>query len=261
MKYFLRPIISNILLVIESILLFFITSMFILKITVFNKNYVVKKIDSTYYETVYNETQDTMFYIARKSNLKENFVQNVFTIEDVKNDTKQFIDSFYKGEHPEINTELIKENINKNIEDYEEEKNKTIESSIKKDFVNKATSTYKNEIRLLNSFEKESKTFNKYNKLNNTLLLLLVVDLIVLLIINKKIFKKGEYHIILFSSSVSLLITFIYTRLLNIKNLFIYNENVSKIIRKIIISPTYISLIFIIIYTALGIYIIRKKKD
>ena len=87
MKYFLRPIISNILLVIESILLFFITSMFILKITVFNKNYVVKKIDSTYYETIYNETQDTMFYIARKSNLRENFVQNVFTIEDVKNDT------------------------------------------------------------------------------------------------------------------------------------------------------------------------------
>ena len=70
MKYFLRPIISNILLVIESILLFFITSMFILKITVFNKNYVVKKIDSTYYETIYKETQDTMFYIARKSNLR-----------------------------------------------------------------------------------------------------------------------------------------------------------------------------------------------
>lgn len=261
MKYFLRPIIGNILLIIESILLFFITSMFILKITVFNKNYVIKKIDNNYYETTYNETLDTMSYIARKSNLKEKFIQNTFTLEDVKNDTKQFIKSFYKGEHASINTELIKENINKNIEDYEEETNKKIDEVTKKEFINKTTSTYKNDIRLLNTFEKESKTFNKYNNLNDTLLLLFVIDLIVILIINKKIFKKDEYHIIFFSSSVSLLITFIYIRLLNIKNLFIYNESVSKIIRKIIINPTYISLIFIIIYAALGIYIIRKKKD
>ena len=260
MKYFLRPIIGNIILVIESILLFLITSMFILKITVFNEKYVIKKIDNNYYETTYNKTIDTISYIARKSNLKESFIQSTFTIEDVKNDTKQFIDSFYKGEHPEINTELMKENINKNIEDYEEN-NKEIDEKIKKDFINKATTTYKNEIRLLNTFEKDSKTFNKYNNLNNTLLLLFVIDLIVILIINKKIFKKDEYHIILFSSSISLLITFIYIRLLNIKNLFIYNESVSKIIRKIIINPTYISLIFIVIYAVLGIYIIRKKKD
>ena len=74
MKYFLRPIIGNILLVIESILLFFITSMFILKITVFNEKYVTKKIDNNYYEATYNEMIDTMSYIARKSNLKEDIL-------------------------------------------------------------------------------------------------------------------------------------------------------------------------------------------
>ena len=261
MKYFLRPIIGNILLIIESILLFFITTMFILKITVFNKNYVIKNIDNSYYEETYNETIDTMSYIARKSNLKERFVQNVFTIEDVKKDTKQFINSFYKGEHAGINTELIKENINKNIEDYEEESNKSIDEKVKNDFISKITSTYKNEIRLLNNYEKASKSFNKFNNLNNTLLLLFIIDLIILLIINKKIFRNSEYHIILLSSSISLFITFIYIRLLNIKNLFIYKENVSNIVKKIIINPTYISIIFIIIYLISGIYIIRKKKD
>ncbi len=260
MKYFLRPIIGNILLVIESILLFFITSMFILKITVFNEKYVTKKIDNNYYEATYNEMIDTMSYIARKSNLKEELIQSTFTIEDIKKDTRQFINAFYEGKHASINTELIKENINKNIEDYEE-KNIKIDENVKKKFTDKITSTYKNEIRLLNTFEKESKTFNKYNNLNNMLLLLFIVDLIVLLIINAKIFRKTEFHIILFSSSISLFITFIYIRLLNIKNLFIYNESVSKIIRKIIINPTYISLIFIIIYTALGIYLLKQKKE
>lgn len=261
MKYFLRPIISNILLIIESILLFSITAMFILKITVFNEKYAIKKIDKTYYENIYNETLDTISYIARKSNFKERLVQNIFTKEDIENDTKLFVESFYKGEKVEINIELVKEILKNNIEDYEEEKNIKIEENKKNNFISKVTSTYKNEIRLLNNFENQSKTFNKFNKLNSTLLMLFIVDLIILLVINKIIFKKTEYHIILLSSSIALFITFIYTKLLNLKNLFIYNENVSRIVKKIITNPTYLLFIFIIIYTTLGIYLVKKKKE
>lgn len=261
MKYFIRPIISNILLAIETILLFSITVIFILKITVFNEKYAIKKIDESYYENVYNETLDTISYIAKKSNFKERLVQNIFTKEDVENDTKLFIKSFYKGEKVEINTEQVKEFLKNNIEDYEEEKNIKIDENKKNNFTSKVTSTYKNEIRLLNNFENQSKTFNKFNKLNSTLLIIFIIDLIILVVINKMVFKKTEYHIILLSSSISLFITFIYTKLLNLKNLFIYNENVSRIVKKIIISPTYLLFIFIIIYTVLGVYLIKQKKE
>lgn len=262
MKYMMRPIISNILLIIESILLFLITGMFILKITVLNENYIIKKLNKTnYYETVYNETSDTMAYIARKSNIKERLINNTFTQEDIKRDVNKFIKNFYQGNKIEINTELLKENVNRNIETYEEEKNIKLDDKIKKEFLNKITETYKNEIILMNNYEKESKTLSKYVSLNNILLLLFIVDLVVLLIINNKIFRKKEFHIILFSSSLSLLITFIYTKLLNFKNIFIYNENVSKVIRRVVIDPTYLIIIFVIIYTALGIYIAKQKKE
>lgn len=262
MKYMMRPIISNILLIIESILLFLITGMFILKITVLNENYIIKKLNKTnYYETVYNEASDTMAYIARKSNIKERLLNNTYTQEDIKKDINSFVKNFFNGKKIEINTELLKENINRNIESYEEEKNTKIEDKTKKEFINKITETYKNEIRLMNNYEKESKTLNKYVNLNNILLLLFIVDLVVLLIINKKIFRKKEFNIILFSSSLSLLITFIYTKFLNLKDIFIYNENVSKVVRRVVIDPTYLIIIFIIIYTALGIYITKQKKE
>lgn len=260
MRYITRPIISNILLVIESILLFLITSTFILKITIFNEKYAVKNIDETYYETVYNDTIDIMSYITRKSNLKEILIQNIFTIEDIKEDTKSFVKSLYSKEKLEIDTSLIEININKNIEDYEE-KNKKIDNKVKNEFINKIVSTYKNEITLLNSFEENSVTLNKYNNLNNTLLLMFIVDLIILLIINKKIFKKDEYYIVLLSSSISLFLSSIYLKLSSIKNIFIYNNNVSRIVRKIITKPTNISIIFIIIYTIIGIYLLKKKKE
>jgi hypothetical protein len=261
MKYMMRPIISNILLTIESILLFLITGMFILKLTILNENYIIKKLDKTnYYEAVYNETKDTISYIARKSSISERIINNVFTQENIKKDVNKFIKNSYQGKKVEINTELLKENINRNIETYEEEKNIVLDDSVKRHFVNKVTETYKNEITLMNNYEKESKTISKYSSLNNTLLLLFIVDLIVLLIINKKIFRKAEYHIILLSSSISLLLTFIYTKLLNLNKIFIYNENVSKVIRKVVINPTYILFIFIIIYLIGGVYLLKSKK-
>ena len=261
MKYQTRKIISNSLLIIESVLLFAITLMLILKITVFNKSYVIKKIDQNYYENMYNETIDLMKYIARKKGYKEYFVENIFTTNDIKKDTKQFVDAFFNEKNVEINTDSIKSNLNKNIEEYEKTKEKKYDETEKNKFVDKITSTYKNEIRLLKTFDDYSNSFNKYNKLNNSLLLITILDLAILVIINKKIFKKEDYQIILLSSGISLSLTFIYTKIINLKNIFIYNENVSRIIRKIFINSTNISLIFIVIYIITGIYLIRKKKE
>ena len=187
MKYQTRKIISNSLLIVESILLFAITLMFILKITVFNKSYVIKKLDQNYYENMYNETIDLMKYIARKKGYKEYFVENIFTTNDIKKDTKQFIDAFFNNKKVEINTDFIKSNLNKNIEEYENKKEKKYDETEKNEFVDKITSTYKNEIRLLKTFDDYSNSFNKYNKLNNSLLLISIIDLIILIIINKTI--------------------------------------------------------------------------
>ena len=89
MTYRTRKIISNILLFLESILLFLILITFTLRITILNKNNVIKKLDKTnYYEKVYNETLDNMKYITRKSGYSSKIIDDTFSIEDIKRNTK-----------------------------------------------------------------------------------------------------------------------------------------------------------------------------
>lgn len=74
MTYRTRKIISNILLSIESILLFLILITFTLRITILNKNNIIKKLDKTnYYEKVYNETLDNMKYITKKQDIHQRY--------------------------------------------------------------------------------------------------------------------------------------------------------------------------------------------
>jgi len=255
MRYMAKPIISNILLFIESLLLFSITIIFSLKLTILNEKYVIKKLEKTnYYEYVYEETKNTMTYITKKSSIPSEVLENTFSLEDIKKDVNSFIKSFYKGEKVNINTEHLKENLNKNLENQEIEQNKLT------DYTNKMISTYKNEIRLMNSFEENSIILNKYNKISTILLLLLIADLTVLIIINKKIFKKAEYNVLLYTSALSLIGTNIFINILNINNLFIYNNKVSQILKTIINSFQIKNFMFILLYIILGLKIIEKNN-
>ena len=261
MRYMQRMIIGNILLVIEAILLFLISVLFVFKMTVLNEKYIVKKLaKNNYYENLYQETKDTVSYIATKSGIKVRLVENVFTLDDIKSDTNKFVSSFLQGKKVEINTELLKENINRNIEEYEEDTTTTIDSTLKNEFVGKVVSAYKNEVSLLNSFSKESSSIYNLTKLVKTLLLIFVLDLAVLVFINFKIFRKMEYHIVLFSTSISLFITYIYIKLLNFKNLYIYNSNVSNVLRNVISRSSNFIIIFILLYLGAGIFIVKYKR-
>ena len=261
MRYMQRLIISNILLIIEAILLFAITILFVFKITILNEKYIINNLTKTnYYDNLYEETKDSISYIAKKSGIKPRLVENVFTLNDIKSDTNKFVNSFLQGQKAEINTELLKENINRNIEEYEEDTNTPIDNNLKNEFVNKIVSTYKNEVSLLNIFSKESSSINNLTKLFKALLLIFVLDLAVLVFINYKIFRKMEYHIVFISSSISLFISYIYIKLLNFKNLYIYNSNVSNVLKTIIKKSSNLSLIFIILYAIAGILITKYKK-
>ena len=259
MTYRTRKIISNILLCIESILLFLILITFTLRITILNKNNIIKKLDKTnYYEKVYNETLDNMKYITKKTGYSSKILNDTFNVEDIKRNTKKYIESIYENKKIEINTEFLKENIEENLDNYIKENN--LDNSKKTEYINKITATYKNEIRLMKEFNDASLYINKYVNLSNTLLILFIIDLIVMIIINKKVFNKQEYYIPCFSSVISLLVTNIIVKIIS-KNLFVYNNQVTEVIKLVIKKSLGINILLILLFIILGIIAFKFIKE
>lgn len=260
MTYQTRNIISNILLFLEAILLFSIIILFSFKLA-FNKNTVIKKMDKTnYYENLYNETLDNMKYIKKKSGFYPIILEETFNIEDIKRDSNKYVESIFKNEKIEINIETLKENIETNLDEYLKEKDIEIESTKKSEYINKITTTYKNEIRLMKQYNEIGKDINRYNKLSSTLLILFIIDLVILLIINKKIFNKKEYYILFFTSALSLLITNICISKI-LKQLYIYNNSITDVLKLVIKKGIHINLLFVIILLGLGILTNKYIKE
>ena len=256
---FYRKTIANILLFIEALLLILLTITFSLKITILNKNHMMKKLKKTdYYEKTYEEIKDTMKYITRKSGYNEYIIEDTFTIEDIKNDINKYVVSIYNNKELELNTEHLKENITNNLEEYIKTKNKVRTEEQKKEYIDKIISTYKNEITL--SGQLDNLKLDRYIKMDNTLNVVFLIDLIIILIINKKIFNKREYSTVLFISGISLLLINILTRTINFKDIFIYNDAVSSVIKKSINSSLFIMVPFIIIYIIAGLSIRKIRK-
>ena len=262
MKYMIKPIVSNILLLIEAILLSLITLIFVSKITILNEKYIIKKMAKTnYYDQVYDEIKDDMAYITRKSGFSSRIIDDIFKKEDLKKDINNFIKQTYKNEKNVINVELLKENLNKNLEEYLEEKGLEITETDKKTYINKITTTYKNRVNLMNYLDSSSKALSKLYKSNNSFIVLFIIDLIVLIGINKKIFRKKEYNVLTFTSALTLIGISIFIKTININNLFIYNIEISNLIKAIIQKFTNISFLIAIIYIIAPIMLKKYIKN
>ena len=248
-----RKLSANILLFIEVLLLVLIIITFSLKITILNEKYVIKQLKKTnYYETLYEEIKDTMKYITKKSGYNEYIIEETFKIEDVENDVNKFVKSIYKNKELDLNTEHLKENITNNLEEYIKLKEKIRTEEQKKEYVNKIINTYKNEIQLSNKLNIK---LDKYIKINNILNIMFVIDLIVVMIINKKIFNKKEFDTLLFSSGISLIGINILIKTIKFSNIFIYNNTVSELIKRIINKSILITIPLTLIVIILGILI------
>ena len=264
MTYQTKKIISNILLFLETIFLFLIIVLSVLKITTTDKN-IIKKMEKTnYYEKLYNETMENMVYITRRTGFTSKILNDTFSIEDIKRDTNKYVESIFNDKAIEINVESLKENIETNLEKNIEDENLEIDSNIKKEYVNKITSTYKNEIRLMKEYNNISKDLKNKLSFIKTLLILSIVDLIVLIIINKKIFNKKEYYIICFSNALALMITDIIVRIY-LKRIFIYNDSITQVFNLVIKKGIHINSLVWLILIALGIitnkYIKEEKEE
>ena len=258
-KKTINIVISNILLLTESILLFFIVILFSSRISILSKNTIIKKLNKTnYYEKTYNLIKENMEYTSTKSAISKRVLYDIFYIEDIKNDTNKYIKGIYNNKEIEININKIEERLIDNLEEYEEEKNIEISNSKKESYIKKITSIYKNEITLMNEFNNTSKTINRQISFINLILPILIIDLAALVLVNRKIFKKYELYVPAFSSAIALLISTIY---IGIHKVFIYDNKVTEIVNEVIKKGIIVNIIFIIFLTILGVLSLKLIKE
>ena len=103
----IKIIASYVLLFIESVLLFIVTSLLIAKFTVFDVNYIKNSLEkNNYYKELYDEIITEMSYYTNQSGFEDSILDNTFTLGEVKYETNKFIENTYKGKSLSIDTTI-----------------------------------------------------------------------------------------------------------------------------------------------------------
>ena len=115
----LKIIGSYILLFIESILLFIITTLIVSKFTVLNNNYIKNNLEKNgYYKDLYDEIITEMSYYTNQSGFEDSILDNIFTMGELKYETNKFIENTYKGKSLTIDDSKLRERLTNNINEY-----------------------------------------------------------------------------------------------------------------------------------------------
>lgn len=86
--------------------------------TILNKNYILSKLEETnYYNKIYEEVKSNFENYIHQSGLEESVLEDIISKEKVKKDTELIISNLYDGLEEKIDTQEIKDNLNKNIEE------------------------------------------------------------------------------------------------------------------------------------------------
>jgi len=120
----------------------------IISSTIFNKDYVIGKLDSTnYYVNTYSQVNSDFENYILQSGLDKSVLEDLVTVEDITKDTKLIISNIYDGRNGEIDATHIKEKLTNNIEKSLEDKD--IDSSTQKaidKFIETIVEQYKDSI-------------------------------------------------------------------------------------------------------------------
>ena len=251
-----------------TICIFIILLLFVLKLTILNKNYFIKQLNKTnYYHELYTEIDNDFENYLRPSGFDISIKDNLLTEEELKLVINKNVDNFYKGKKINVDTTKIKERLEGNIDNYLNKINIKIsdEGSLNK-FKDEFIKIYSNRVIINDELIKQSNTFSKLNNLVNIFFYILIIIFIILFLITKVVFKKITLFIPTITSIILYIISYIFiVSKINIKNIKFWNTSVSNIIKNIFYDNInyikYIIVIGLILeLIRMIIYTIRKKR-
>ena len=261
----IKIIISYLITILLSISLSTLILIIVLNSNILNKTYITNTInDSNYYETLKKSIDDSLSELTPQSGFNDEILDNIYTINDLKKETKLIINSIYNNKKYNPNKEYIKRRLEDNINKFIENNNIDITNKAKKQiekFENTIIEAYYNQISYSNSIINNIRT--KVNKLNNiiqpvtyVLISLIIVLLIILFIINHIEIIEYIYMTLIISSTLLLIPKVFEYNELNLSKKTVLNNHINIIVREVL-NNIYDKLqIYSIIFLIIGILLL-----
>lgn len=260
----IQLILHGLLLMISTLLVFSLTLLLLLNNTGLKANYIIKIFDkNNYYEVLHEDIKTEMLYYTVQSGFSDDIIDDTFTIDEVATDVNKVIKNAYKGKDTEIDTKKFEERLDTKIDNYITEKNFKIANKEELyQFTIEMAKIYVNKIKMSSYISQIGKLITKINKIIDKTLIYLTVLLVISLIINLIFFKLKKIGVILFANSLLLIVIRIaITSLIPIKNIFIYNDLVSGVVKNIINNGLHYVMILAIIYFVIGVIVIVINNE
>lgn len=239
MKTFINYILS-IILALTIILFYFVNLAFS---TALSEQYILSKLDETdYYSKINEQIKSNFENYIHQSGLDETVLDNIITKEKVKKDTIIILGTIYDGVNQEIDTNIIKENLNKNIQNSVQGKSFTTEQKKSIDtFVEHICNEYKTTISYFTFGDQINKYYTEITKYINmskkVFLITIGIDFLLLIVLNlKRIYKCFTSIGVSFTIiGLTVLITDIFINIkIKVETITILNDAISEVIRNIL---------------------------
>lgn len=189
-------IFKTILNIILSFLLIILIAMSIviniLQDKILNKDYILSKMEENQvYLQVSREVNNGFENYIYQSGLPEDIIKDLYTEDTIKNDVNSFINALYDGTEIQISDSIIRETLDKRINEYLVSENKTLNEQGKKNvekFEDLIVNEYKNNVNAYGSLYKTGHEF--LDKLEQVIQkikfipIILIIAFIIFLIIN-----------------------------------------------------------------------------
>jgi len=238
--------------------------------TIFNKEYIIKKLDETnFYSETYKLVESNFENYIGQSGLEEDVIKNICTEDKVRKDINIILSNIYNGTKEEIDTSEIANKLNSNIDEQNVRTAKNSEAI--NEFVEHICQSYKDSIistkydaTINNQYEK---IIQKLGKIETIIIVVLIISIIILIALNIKDLLKILLNLQTISLATAIMqfaITITINKNVNISGIKAFNEafsmSIVTIIQDILGKINKVGIILLIIYViSVIIYSIVEK--
>lgn len=261
----LKTIIKYILAIILAIAILAYFFVNLASSTILSEKYILSKLDETdYYNKIYEYAKSNFENYIYQSGLDESVIEEIVTKEKVKKDTQIIISNVYDGKNQQIDTQEIRDNLNKNINNtLKNQKLTTTQRESIDTFIEHICNEYTDTMSHF-GFEKNINQIYqqgmKYIDISKKVLLITIgVDFLLLIVLNLKRIYKAVSLVgisLTITGMILLIINFFINRNVNVQIITILNNAVSDVIRNILNEILSNTLFRGIILAVIGIILI-----
>lgn len=246
-----KKLICGILSIILAIMILISITIILLQKTVLTKEYVIKVIEKTdTYNQMKYDIEDSFYNYIMQANVEKSQIQDIITQEKIINDINQIISCLYDGAKIEIDTLVIKEEVENRLNDIlVSDGNMTLTKESEKsieEFSKQIAKTYSDNIVPISSnVESIGKVIRRINELLDkyktviftaTIVMFIIVTLSCILQKDRlvKILDRYQAIALMISGMFLIIPSSIINLKLDIDNIFIVNKSISNLIKFVV---------------------------